>query len=421
MTRLTNPNDPPETNSPQKDGQPQLTSEQIAQRTGRLEMLRAVATGLIEFANASFFMLIAVRIFDCSSLEKSLLVGGGSAGLMFSIVLVFFAKHSGLPIAKIISSVVTVAAFCLLLSAVSFNSTMYVCLIFLATLLISSAPPIITTIYQHNIPPQRRGKIYGRVNLVKVASNVALSLLLGQLLVGRLEDFRIYLVLVALATVWSSRILLRVPSVVLDKSEKFSVFSGFHWLGKDPVFRNTLIAWMFMGIGILMMVAVRVDYLANPEHGLNLREDQVILFVSAIPGIVRLVFSPIWGWVFDHMNFFGLRAILNLNFLVGNLAFFTSGGSIGLTIGAILLGLATAGGDIAWNLWVTKFAPTERVPDYMAVHTFLTGVRGVLSPFLAFWLLQSVGMLPLSLISSSLILISVVMLIPEFRRRQRPE
>lgn len=393
-------------------------TENVAKKTARLEMLRASATGLIEFANASFFMLIAVRIFDCSSFEKSLVVGGGSAGLMFSIVLVFFAKHSGKPIAEIISSVVTVAAFLLLFSALSVSGSMYVALIFLATLLISSAPPIITTIYQHNIPPQRRGKVYGRVNLVKVASSVSLSLLLGRLLVGRLEDFRVYLVLIALATVWSARILLRVPSVVLDKSEKFSLFSGFHWLGKDQVFRNTLIAWMLMGIGNLMMVAVRVDYLANPVHELNLREDQVILFVSAIPGIVRLVFSPIWGWVFDHMNFFALRAVLNLNFLVGNLAFFTSDGPVGLTIGAILLGVAIAGGDIAWNLWVTKFAPTERVPDYMAVHTFLTGVRGVLAPFVAFWLLQRLGMLPLSLISSGLILVSILMLVPEFRRKR---
>ena len=30
---------------------------------------------------------------------------------------------------------------------------------------------------------------------------------------------------------------------------------------------------------------------------------------------------------------------------------------------AILFGISNAGGDVAWSLWVTKFAPAARVAD----------------------------------------------------------
>ncbi|MFO1498880.1 MAG: hypothetical protein U1G07_10895 [Verrucomicrobiota bacterium] len=46
--------------------------------------------------------------------------------------------------------------------------------------------------------------------------------------------------------------------------------------------------------------------------------------------------SPIWGWLFDRMNFFALRITLNIGFAIGILAFFTSTDSSGLLLGAIV-------------------------------------------------------------------------------------
>lgn len=68
----------------------------------------------------------------------------------------------------------------------------------------------------------------------------------------------------------------------------------------------------------------------------------------------------------------------------------------GLALGAVIFGVANAGGDVAWSLWVTKFAPPERVADYMSVHTFFTGVRGVAAPLIAFHLVGTMGMVPMA-------------------------
>lgn len=115
------------------------------------------------------------------------------------------------------------------------------------------------------------------------------------------------------------------------------------------------------------------------------------------------------------MNFFALRMTLNLGFALGIFAFFSSGSILGLIGAALIFGIANAGGDVAWSLWVTKFAPPERVADYMSVHTFLTGVRGVLAPVVAFQLTAVWSLTTISWVSVGLILLATALLIPELK------
>jgi hypothetical protein len=51
----------------------------------------------------------------------------------------------------------------------------------------------------------------------------------------------------------------------------------------------------------------------------------------------------------------------------------------------------------------------------MAVHTFLTGVRGVLAPVAAFYLVAHWPMGWIAALSSGLILVATVLLLPEIR------
>jgi hypothetical protein len=97
------------------------------------------------------------------------------------------------------------------------------------------------------------------------------------------------------------------------------------------------------------------------------------------------------------MNFFVLRITLNLGFALGAVSFFVGGTMPWLVGGAIFFGVSNSGADVAWSLWVTKFAPPDRVADYMSVHTFFTGVRGVvrrLSHSLVSPFAQLIGWLP---------------------------
>jgi hypothetical protein len=195
---------------------------------------------------------------------------------------------------------------------------------------------------------------------------------------------------------------------------------AWHYLKEDRVFRQTLICWMLMGFANLMMYPMRVEYLANQKYGLALSVSMIALLTGVIPNLARLVLSPVWGWLFDHMNFFVLRVVLNVGFAAGILTFFLSQTTSGLILGGVVFGISLAGGDVAWSLWVTKFAPTERVADYMAIHTFFTGVRGVIAPMVAFHALSVITIGTLGWISAGLIVIASLMLLPEARHRHEP-
>ena len=74
------------------------------------------------------------------------------------------------------------------------------------------------------------------------------------------------------------------------------------------------------------------------------------------------------------------------------------------------------------SLWVTKFARAEHVAEYMSVHSFLTGLRGVLAPVLAFTLAESMSPRTTALTDITLIALASLMIVPDFRlaRARRP-
>ena len=117
-----------------------------------------------------------------------------------------------------------------------------------------------------------------------------------------------------------------------------------------------------------------------------------------------------------------------MGFVIGILSFFTSTSYWGLILGSIFYGIAHAGGDVAWNLWVTKFAPAEKVAEYMSVHVFLTGIRAFFAPLVAFHMIEIYPITTIGHICMGMILLSCVFLVPGFRfktkvygRRANPE
>ena len=68
---------------------------------------------------------------------------------------------------------------------------------------------------------------------------------------------------------------------------------------------------------------------------------------------------------------------------------------------------------------MTKFASADNVAEYMSVHTFLTGCRGILAPFVAFPLIAAFGPASVGVIGASLIFIATLMLIPDLKTRHQ--
>jgi hypothetical protein len=291
----------------------------------------------------------------------------------------------------------------------------------------AAAIPLLTQIYQENYPERERGRRFARAMMIRIATAALFSHLVGRALSGHLDQFRWLLVIFAGAFAFAGFCLGRCPSRPLTASGGTHPFHALRYARDDRVFQQTLIAWMFLGFALLMMAPLRVEYLANAKYGVRwqgqlLTAGTIALLTGVIPNIARLILNPIWGWLFDRMNFFVLRLALNVGFALGILSFFVSGSAAGLVVGAVCFGVSNAGADVAWGLWVTKFAPPERVADYMSVHTCFTGVRGVLAPVVAFYLVSDLPLNVLGWISVGLIAIGSAFLVPEikFGKTARP-
>lgn len=393
-------------------------------QTYRYERWRALSSGIIETAAGTFLLLIAVRWYHAGALAKALIAGGGSVGLMLGPWLVSRVEASGKPVAKAAADLAWIGAVSFVVMAAIPVLPLFVIGSMIGMTSASAAVPLMTQIYQENYPADRRGKLFSRTFMIRIAAAALFSELAGRALSGNIDHFRWLLLVFAAAFAFAGVCLARVPSRALTVSGGTHPFRALRFVRDDDLFRRTLVMWMLMGFANLMIIPLRVEYLANPKYGVTwddapLTAAKIALLTGVVPNLARLVMSPVWGWLFDRMNFFGLRIALNTGFALGMLTFFGSDGITGLIIAAVIYGISNAGGDVAWSLWVTKFAPPERVADYMSVHTFFTGLRGVVAPVVAFQLATVWTPQAISWFGAGLIVLATVILIPELKAGKR--
>ncbi len=387
--------------------------------TYRLELRRAVASGALESGGSTFLLLIAVRWFQAGATAKGLVAAGGSAGLLFSPWVVSRVAALGWPATLAAARLAAVGAGCFVVMAALPWLPVYVAGCLLSMAAAALAAPLLAQVYQENYPAAQRGRLFSHAVMVRIGSVALCSELTGRWLAADLGQFRWLLLVYAAAFAYGSRCLARYPSRPLADAGGSHPFRAMRFVRQDRLFRQTLICWMLMGFANMMMLPMRVEYLANQRYGRALDTAVIAFLIGVLPSLARLGMCPVWGLLFDRMNFFVLRVIVNLGFALGVLVFFLSGSFTGLVVGAVVFGMSNAGGDVAWGLWVTKFAPPAHVADYMSVHTFFTGVRGVVAPLVAFHFVRGLPLATLGWISAGLMVAASVLLLPEIKHGWR--
>jgi MFS family permease len=413
-----------------------MAPDERTRSTFRRERWRAVCSGIIETAGNTFLLLIATRHFNAGPVAKSLVAAGGSVGLLLTPLVVNHVQRIGARPSAAASRALTIGAILLLVAALAPAAwgPLYAVACVVAMAMPFSIIPLMTQVYQDNYPAAQRGRLFSLTVMLRIGAAILFAAIAGwwldpvlptfipdafapgiDLLVhqpGRERALVVFFALTFAAAAWT---LSGIPSSPLAAAAGSHPLHAWRYVRSDRLFRQALIAWMLMGFANLAMLPLRVEYLGNPRYGLSKSAGEIALLTLIIPNVARLIISPVWGWLFDRMNFFVLRITLNLGFALGIAAFFTSNTPAGLVWGSIIYGISNAGGDVAWSLWVTKFAPAGRVADYMSIHTFLTGVRGVIAPFAAFQFIQHYTPSTLGWYAGGLILIATLILLPEIR------
>lgn len=387
---------------------------EITRRTFRLEMWRSVPVGIVEFLFVPFAGLIALKYHDASIAQKAYLLAVAQIGLVASLVIVPLVRKLGWTANGTAAAFHLTGALSIALAAAFPESLgLFLFGVGLGMFALMLPLPLQTQIYQQNFPVERRGKLYATTTVFRGIIGVIFAYAASGVLQWNIENFRPLLWLFAGVTAWAALIVLRMPKVRVSAGSH-NPFIAFRWLREDRKFRLLIISWMLMGLGNLTSLKLWVDYFANPDYGNSFSIEQVTLLTVVIPSVVKLAFTYPWGWLFDRMNFYLLRVVLNCLFTAAVLIVFFGNSFWVIAIGTGLQGFAFAGGNIAWSLWVTKLAPAEHTAEYMSVHTFMTGLRGVAAPFIGFALLNHYGN-GVAIFSAILMTIASILLLPDLR------
>jgi len=371
-----------------------MTDQETTRRTFRNELWRSLPVGVLDTLVTTFGMLIAVRVFHMESLSKSVFIASTSGGLMMSLFVVPLLLRSQGTIANTAAKVqLAGGAFMALSAAFPSSGWLFVAGLSIGLFCMAMQIPLLTQLYRANYPEHSRGRLFSITGTARAAAAMAFGLFGGWLLTRDLQNYRWILLLFALSAITSGLLTYRLPATVWQppSAASGSLWTSLRWIKLDRDFRTLLMSWMMMGIGNLIAAALFVEYLANPRHGINLPEKDIAWIVGVVPVIFRILFSYPWGLLYDRVHFFVIRASLNVFFAAAVFIFYYFQGHWAWTIGMALFGIANAGGNVTWSLWVTKLAPQHAVAEYMSVHTFFTGFRGVIAPFIAFYLIDHVS------------------------------
>ncbi len=163
-------------------------------------------------------------------------------------------------------------------------------------------------------------------------------------------------------------------------------------LRRDRDFSRYCSAQYLLGSANLMLDPVLTIFLTQ---GLGLGYFGSYLLMEQIPTVLSLLTLRRWANLFDRVGVLQFR-VTNSVFWLASFVLVTAAllihsipialaASVAMAVlvaGRVVNGVGRGGGSIAWNLGHLHFAGPHDAELYMGIHVALTGIRGVIMPFI---------------------------------------
>ncbi len=277
-----------------------------------------------------------------------------------------------------------------------------------ARLLLGGVVTLRSLVWTHNYPRASRARVTSRLSFLTIASMTLTSLLGGLALGAHPDAFRLVYAAGALAAcigtgVFAKLRILAPHEVAQPESPQppepprrsASNGGGGHRSGatnalgllrSDPLYTRYLL-WQFV-LGVSnMLTEAPVLWLVSRELQAGATLGVVIL--QALPLAGSALSLPFWGPYLDRVHVAHFRARTGWLWVAAQLLVWGGAwlGSLGVVaLGRCCFGLARGGGLVAWQIGHNDFASPERAHLYMGVHVALTGLRGLVAPFVGMFL-----------------------------------
>jgi MFS family permease len=278
-------------------------------------------------------------------------------------------------------------------------------LVYLASCCGKAAWPVVNgEILKLIYPDSVRGRVYGVVTTASLAVSGLMSWGLGEWLHADDQAFRVFFPILVgmqlagvLVVAWiAERAGASKSRVLADPHEGHVLKRVFGPLGhtrevlkNDRVFARYEAAFMTYGIGWMVFYAL-LPLIGTDK--LHMEYDQFGAATHMPFQIARAAFTFFCGWAMDR---YGAMRTCMAAFLLYTLVPLLLAGATGvgaMTVACAVWGIAAAGVDAGWMLGPVSLAPSkDKVPQYVAIHATMVGVRGSLFQFAGMGLYMMTG------------------------------
>ncbi|NRA67565.1 MAG: MFS transporter [Pseudobacteriovorax sp.] len=354
------------------------------------DLVYSTCIGFSQSLLGAIAVVVVKQSLNGSNQLVGLIQAGAMAGLLMSLWYSYFVRRFPSPYAYGFPHIL--AWITILLAAFTQSATIFACLVFIALLALHISSPIQGVLYQEIYKSRDRGKIVGKIRLWQVIAAASSAWLIGSALEISQQAYWSYYVALSLVAIVALSFFVKIEipsrSAFCHKSAEGSGFPNIVKIfQEDSAFFRFMCFQFILGIANLSGLTAFYIYV-NDESYLGLDPKQAAIIAGFISPLTMFLSIPIWGRAFDKLNIVQYRVVTSA-IIAGSFLLLPFYGVIGAWIFAAVWGVGRAGGQLAWSLGALDFAPEGRSRDYLSIHTFLTGVRGVIAPFIGIFALEN--------------------------------
>ena len=162
-------------------------------------------------------------------------------------------------------------------------------------------------------------------------------------------------------------------------------------LRRDRFFRKYMTAQMLAGLANMAGFTAATLVIVDLTTGMRNEYGVSVLLTQTVPLLAAVVSMPWFAAIFDRQHITRYRLTHGLTWIVGQ-SLYIPAAILGqpwlFAVPQLVKGMAMGGGNMAWNLGHNDFADRRLVSTYMGIHMTLTGMRGVVAPYLGVLLLR---------------------------------
>lgn len=355
-----------------------------------LAALHLLGVGLIQStAMAVMFMLpvLARREFEANKLET--LVVTAAPTILFSLSIFWNDYFSRRPLGKYL--LVYWAVGCLPVAFIAMAHSYWQLLVphLIACVGGAGFHPAAGGLLRALYPERVRGRMYSILWGSSMVVSAVIGLLVGRWLTRDPQAFRIYLPATAglqlvgvLLFIWVSHLSGHAGDRVIRTTDERGrlrrliepVAHMSQILKADPIFARYEAAYMTYGVGWMVCYALLPLLVTDKLH---LAYDAIAdsTQVAYLLAIVVMLYPA--GLLMDRLGAVRSTGLSFAMLTIYPIGYMLSRNDHELLISSVLYGMAHAGASVGWMLGPVSLAPSpDKVPQYVAIHATLVGIRG---------------------------------------------